>query len=459
MLYTGSSCNLSAATCSSVQQIVGATTPTTSASSTPTATSTTTTLATATVCSPTYVFPDNVHSAPVHSTSSTQDNVKGAKVLASCKACEQGMCDGTRITNAMEPAYACRLNYALSAESLYNSVQKCVKGCDWKASVGSMQLNAIKKSINLSNRLASNKYKPNKLKTVVVTRPKRRVCTATSIADRVYQRSLNDEVLYPSIAKSLVKGNCACQKNKGTDYARNLFVKYLYKQHRCQQGIADKDKQCYALLTDIKGYYDSMCHNIAVSFLSNKLSSAELQHVKKIIKYEYPGDRGFRPGSQLVQIIGIYYLNKLDHFIKEKLNIKKYIRYMDDIVLIHKSKQYLLYCLKQIQEQLKNIGMKVHKGKTQIVDAYKQRIPFLGFTFSLKRTGKVIVCVKSKKFREMKRRLRRVCLSAYSGRFSNTVAHQTFKDGYSYLKNKCTSMKYANEYEKLYISLRKEYAI
>ncbi len=32
------------------------------------------------------------------------------------------------------------------------------------------------------------------------------------------------------------------------------------------------------------------------------------------------------------QILAVYYLNDLDHFIKEKLRIKSYVRYMDDFI-------------------------------------------------------------------------------------------------------------------------------
>lgn len=50
------------------------------------------------------------------------------------------------------------------------------------------------------------------------------------------------------------------------------------------------------------------------------------------------------------QFLAILYLNELDHFIKEELKIKYYIRYMDDGLIIHEDKEYLKYCLKEIKE-------------------------------------------------------------------------------------------------------------
>ena len=65
------------------------------------------------------------------------------------------------------------------------------------------------------------------------------------------------------------------------------------------------------------------------------------------------------------QILAIFYLNDLDHFIKEKLKIKYYVRYQDDFLLFHKSKKYLKYCLSEIENFLANEKLSLNK-KTRI---------------------------------------------------------------------------------------------
>ena len=52
------------------------------------------------------------------------------------------------------------------------------------------------------------------------------------------------------------------------------------------------------------------------------------------------------------QVLAIFYLNDLDHYIKEELKIKYYIRYQDDFLLFHESKEYLKECLEKIREFL-----------------------------------------------------------------------------------------------------------
>ena len=57
------------------------------------------------------------------------------------------------------------------------------------------------------------------------------------------------------------------------------------------------------------------------------------------------------------QIFAIFYLNDIDHFIKEDLKIKYYIRYQDDFLRIHDDKQYLKKCLDKIKIKLAEIGL------------------------------------------------------------------------------------------------------
>ena len=65
------------------------------------------------------------------------------------------------------------------------------------------------------------------------------------------------------------------------------------------------------------------------------------------------------------QILAIFYLNDLDHFIKEKLGLKYYVRYQDDGCLYHPSKEYLKHCLNEISAFLKNENLQLN-NKTRI---------------------------------------------------------------------------------------------
>lgn len=76
------------------------------------------------------------------------------------------------------------------------------------------------------------------------------------------------------------------------------------------------------------------------------------------------------------QVLAIFYLNDLDHFIKENLKIQCYIRYQDDALLFHPSKQYLQYCLKEIQKFLEKEKLSLN-NKTRIYSS-SDNFLFLG---------------------------------------------------------------------------------
>lgn len=76
------------------------------------------------------------------------------------------------------------------------------------------------------------------------------------------------------------------------------------------------------------------------------------------------------------QVLAIYFLNDMDHFIKETLKIKYYVRYQDDFLLFHPSKEYLKYCLEELKKFLAKEKMYLN-NKTRIYSSSNNFI-FLG---------------------------------------------------------------------------------
>jgi hypothetical protein len=84
-------------------------------------------------------------------------------------------------------------------------------------------------------------------------------------------------------------------------------------------------------------------------------------------------------GNLTSQFFANIYLNELDQFVKHKLKSKYYIRYVDDFVLLHSSKEQLINWKKEIEIFLKEkLKLKLHSEKSKILDLYNG-INFLGF--------------------------------------------------------------------------------
>ena len=96
------------------------------------------------------------------------------------------------------------------------------------------------------------------------------------------------------------------------------------------------------------------------------------------------------------QVLAIFYLNDMDHFIKETLKIKYYVRYQDDFLLFHHSKQYLKFCLEELKKFLFKEKLVLNR-KTRIYKNTNNFI-FLGHT-------KVNNYAK---YRPVKRKLRKI---------------------------------------------------
>lgn len=305
-------------------------------------------------------------------------------------------------------------------EALYESMKKCQRGVLWKDSTAYFVHHSIEEVIKLHDQLQNNTYQPRSLRSFYVTNPKRREVMGVSFRDRVFQRSLNDNAIYPAVTKSLIYDNCACQKDKGTDFARRrltCFLQRFYRKHGTNG---------YVLQCDISGYYPNMRHDVVERVFERYLAPEVAEMAKKVLNWQYEGDVGYLPGSQMIQIAGIAVLNDLDHFIKEKLHIRQYIRYMDDFILIHEDKTYLTKCKISIEKELAKLGFELHPKKTRIYPVI-EGIKFLGFTHKLTSTGKVIALILSKNVKAERKKLYRLVQKAKRGEISRAKVDQCYE--------------------------------
>lgn len=293
------------------------------------------------------------------------------------------------------------LESIIGFEALYYSMLKCVKGVIWKDSVASFRLNALERTMNLERRLHDGSYKAKPPITFTIMSPKRREIASVAFVDRVYQRSLNDNVVYPIMSRSFIHDNFACQKGKGTDACRERLKEFMRKYYR------KHGSQGYAAQFDVHGYYPNMSHEIAEAVFRRKLSPQVYQMVERILREQYPGDKGYNPGSQLIQIAGISVLDGMDHYIKEQLHARYYLRYMDDFLIIHESKEYLECCVTAVTAFLKDLKFEINPKKTRVFPI-RDGIEFLGFRFRLTETGKVLMLIRSENVKAERKKLRRL---------------------------------------------------
>lgn len=294
-------------------------------------------------------------------------------------------------------------------DALYLSACRCQKGVGWKDSVAAYSLRRAEKTDRLCRDLHDGTYKAAPPKHFRITHPKPRNIASIAFRDRVYQRSLNDNIVYPIMTRSFILDNYACQKGKGTDAARERLRTFL-RDHYRRHG-----PDGYVAQFDIHGYYPNMRHDVAEAAFQRKLEPWAFERVKRILREQYSGSRGYDPGSQLVQIAGISVLDPLDHYIKEQLHARLYIRYMDDFMIISPDKAYLERCRAEIEKRLAGIGFELNPKKTRVY-SLREGIMFLGFRFTLTDSGKVLMQLDPRNVKAERKKLARlVCKSRRGG--------------------------------------------
>lgn len=138
----------------------------------------------------------------------------------------------------------------------------------------------------------------------------------------------------------------------------------------------------YCLKMDIKKYFDSIPHEILKSKLSKKIKDEEF--LKIIFEVIDTTESGIPLGFYTSQWLANWYLQDLDHYIKEQLGAVYYIRYMDDMVIFGSNKKKLHKMRLAIEKYLNSLGLTL-KDNWQVFrfenNGKYRDLDFMGFRF------------------------------------------------------------------------------
>ena len=176
-------------------------------------------------------------------------------------------------------------------------------------------------------------------------------------------------VIEPILKNKLIYDTYSAIPNRGI----HLGLERLHKD------MKDRENTKYCLKMDIKKYYPSINHKILKGIYRKIFKDFDLLWLLDEIIDSTKGEVGIPIGNYLSQWSGNIYLAYFDHWCKEKLKCKFYYRYMDDIVILNKSKKKLHYLRNKIEKYL-NEKLKLSiKGKWQVFPTYTRGIDFLGY--------------------------------------------------------------------------------
>lgn len=297
-------------------------------------------------------------------------------------------------------------NAMLDFQNMYRAYKRAAACKRCKQEVIDFELDLSRNLWQIIHEMEEKTYKVGGYHKFMIYDPKKREIQALSFRDRVVQHCLCDNILKPYFEERLIYDNVACREGKGTHFAMDRLSGFLREHYR------DHGTKGYILKYDIRHYFDSIDHEVLKKRLwaiPDRNVLGLLFHIlRSYVKETDPetgSGKGLPMGNQTSQWFALYYLDPMDRLIKEKLRIRHYIRYMDDGILIHESKEVLQKALEEMKKLAAELKLEFNQ-KTQIFPL-SQGVDFLGFRFYLTDTGKVIRRLRTSNKRRWKRRLRK----------------------------------------------------
>ena len=223
-------------------------------------------------------------------------------------------------------------------------------------------------NLDLLDDLVSGRYRVSPTAHATIReRGKIREIESPVMRDRIVQKIICKQVFVKQLVPKFIYDNYSSVKHRGTTMARKRFENMLYKFLR--QIDYDYENRGFIVLVDVKKFFNNIDHEVLKSMLAKDLDvSDELLHlIFYLIDESSEGGTGLNLGSELPQILAMYYLSKKDNYLKCRMGVKFYGRYADDIAVIVETKEEAYEILSAIKWQLSKVKLEINAKKTQIV--------------------------------------------------------------------------------------------
>ena len=294
--------------------------------------------------------------------------------------------------------------------ALYRAYQLCRKGKHEREYAIEFEQDREENLLGLRDELVEERWHPNAYSQFIVEDPKRRLINAPPFPNRVVHRVITDVVLTPIWRPTFPYDSFACIKGKGTHVAVRRLQRFM-RRHPEGSG--------YVLQLDVKSYFASIDHEILISLIERRIRDPQMMRLIRLIveSYEDSPGVGIPLGNLTSQAFANIYLHELDMFAKHDLRVKEYLRYMDDITLVHTDKRQLWDWRDEIETYLADrLNLQLHPIK-QTLTPIDCGVKYLGY-----RVYRDHVKVLSRNVRRAYKRLKQMEAGRFQGDARSSIA-------------------------------------
>ncbi len=332
---------------------------------------------------------------------------------------------------------------AISDDVILSSLMSASKGKRERPNVQRILQNKEKYIKRFKEWLQRGNYKPLRHRATVINDGfilKKRIIIQPYFYPEQWLQHIIVATLKPVFLKGMYEYSCGSIPNRGVHYGKKYLEKFIKN---------NKSEIKYVLKFDIHHFYQSINIDLLKARFKKYIHDEKMLNLIYFVldsnSAELNGEivtGGLPIGFYTSQWFANWYLQDFDHFIKEELKVKCYVRYMDDVVIFGRNKKELHKKLELIREYLTELDLEL-KSNYQVfrfdyTDKNGKRrgrfIDFMGFKFYRDKTairGKIFIRA-IRKARKIGRKVQMTWYDAsqilsYIGWFKPTNSYNAFK--------------------------------
>lgn len=344
-----------------------------------------------------------------------------------------------------------------SDENLYRAYLNARKGKRYRADVMQYTNNLEKNLTDLKNRLLNEQIVYPRFNRFFVNDPKLRMISAQCFSDVVEDTAFY-QIINPLLIAGYIEHTYACIPNRGQIAAvlklhewLRYVNRYRYRDEKLGLPVRE-DHKWYYLKLDFSKYFYRIDHEVMKKRIDKKIKD---KRVRKWLysRFENPyekfglplgirpedidpkdmlSDKGMPIGTIPSQMLANLYNDALDQYCKRELRIHYYIRYQDDIIILHNDKKELHKWEKQIRKFAEE------EMKMQLNEKCCLRPITLGIDFCGYKNYATHIKIRKTTAKRMKRRLKKLMKQYNNDEISLDQARQVV-DSYLGLLKHCNS--------------------
>ncbi len=311
-------------------------------------------------------------------------------------------------------------------EHLYACAKECCNGVRWKASTQLFEASILMWAADIRRQLMDGTYRSKGFnRFTIVERGKVRHIQSVHISERMVQKCLVKHCIRPLVMSKLISANHATLPGHGTETALKELREHLRWWH------ARHGRSGGVLVMDYHDYFGSIRHDKLKEMYAKLGMDRRLYDLTCYFIDCFDGDRGLGLGSEISQISAVFYVNPVDHFLKDTMGFHCYGRYMDDSYLIGDidELQVALGCVDNLSREL---GLELNRKATQVTRLDCGSFRYLKKRVFVSETGRIVMRLDRSNVTRERRRLKKNAEMVADGRMTPESEFQSWQSWESY---------------------------